>query len=325
MCRTFTFAFFWLFLGLIYTTLADTPGGAVRFVQNKGQWSPEVLFRAELPGGFLFLKKQSLHYVFYDSEALDVIHSGRTNQTLARTASPPERTEPVVNAHGVEVQLQQSLPTAQIESKNLVSRNLNYFLGNDSSHWASAVPAFGEVIYHDIYPGIDLRLFAYYQTLKYEFVVKPGADPSVIRLHYDGATAVRSEKGQLVIETSLLPFREEKPYSFTEKNNKTTEVPAEWALLEQTATFRFPGGYDNKLPLTIDPTLIFSTYSGSVSDNWGHTATNDNDGNLYTAGTVFGTSFIPTTGAFQTKYGAEIDVAVMKFSPDGKQLLYAAY
>ncbi|WP_229321002.1 gliding motility-associated C-terminal domain-containing protein [Larkinella knui] len=316
---------FCILFGLLNVTWADSPTGAVRFVQNKGQWSSEVLFRAELPGGFLFLKKQSLHYVFYDTEALDRIHSGRPNQTASRTASPPELTEPMVKAHGVEVQLQHSLATAQIESKNLVSEDLNYFLGNDSKRWASAVPAFGEVIYHEIYPGIDLRLFAYYQTLKYEFIVKPGADPSVIRLRYAGASAVRLEKGQLLVETSLLPFREEKPYSFTEKNSKTTEVPAEWTLDGLTASFRFPHPYDSQQPLTIDPTLIFSTYSGSVSDNWGHTATYDNDGNLYTAGTVFGTSFVPTTGAFQTRYGAEMDVAVMKFSPDGKQLLYAAY
>jgi gliding motility-associated-like protein len=325
MCRTFTFALFFVLLGLLSSAFAEAPGGAVRFVQNKGQWSPEVLFRAELPGGFLFLKKQSLHYVFYDTETLDRLHAGPVNQPAARTAAPPERAEPLVNAHGVDVQLQNSLPTAQIESKNRVSEHLNYFLGNDSNRWASAVPAFGEIIYHDIYPGIDLRLFAYYQTMKYEFLVKPGADPSVIRLRYDGASSVRSEKGQLVIETSLLPFREEKPYSFTEKNNKTTEVPADWVLEDKTATFRFPNGYDKQQPLTIDPTLIFSTYSGSVSDNWGHTATYDNDGNLYTAGTVYGTSFVPTTGAFQTRYGAEMDVAIMKFSPDGKQLLYATY
>lgn len=333
MWRTFTVSLIWLISGLFYTVFAGKPGGAdpsgnaVRFVQNKGQWASEVLFRAELPGGFLFLKKQSLHYVFYDTEALDRIHLGQTNPASAasRTTSPPAPTEPVVRAHGVDVQLQNSNSTAQIESKNLVSEHLNYFLGNDPSHWASAVPAFGEVVYHDIYPGIDLRLFAYYQTMKYEFVVKPGADPSVIRLHYDGATAVRSEKGQLVIETSLLPFREEKPYSFTEKNNKTTEVPAEWALEGKTASFRFPSQYDTGQPLTIDPTLIFSSYSGSVSDNWGHTATYDNEKNLYTAGTVFGNSFIPTTGSFQTTYGAEIDIAVLKFSPDGKQLLYASY
>ncbi|MFD1140581.1 gliding motility-associated C-terminal domain-containing protein [Larkinella insperata] len=324
MRQSFTFSLLFLLFGWFGRAFADTPG-AVRFVQNKGQWSPDVLYRAELPGGFLFLKKKSLHYLFYDSESLDRLHSGPSSQPAARTAPPPTRSEPMVRAHGVDVQLQNSQPTARIESKNRVSDNINYFLGNESSRWASAVPAFGEVIYHDIYPGINLRLFAYYQTLKYEFIVRPGADPSVIRLHYNGATAVRQENGQLIIQTSLLPFREEKPYSFTEKNGKTTEVASQWLLDGQTAAFGFPSGYDSQQPLTIDPTLIFSTYSGSVSDNWGHTATYDNEGNLYTAGTVFGNSFVPTTGAFQTRYGAEIDIAIMKFSPDGKQLLYAAY
>ncbi|GAB3260359.1 hypothetical protein GCM10027347_24590 [Larkinella harenae] len=326
MRRTFTFSLFLLFFGLLTAGFANGPASnSVRFVQNKGQWASEVLFRAELPGGFLFLKKQSLHYVFYDSEALDRIHSGRNNQAAARTAAPPQTTGPMVQTHGVEVQLSNSSATSQLESKNRVSENQSYFLGHDPSRWASAVPAFGEVIYHGIYPGIDLRLFAYYQTLKYEFIVSPGADPSVIQLRYDGASALQLQDGQLTVGTSLLPFREEKPYSFTEKNGQTKEVASHWVLNDQTASFQFPDGYDRQQPLTIDPTLIFSTYSGSVSDNWGHTATYDNEGNLYTAGTVFGASFVPTTGAFQTRYGTEVDVAIMKFSPDGRQLLYATY
>ena len=39
--------------------------------------------------------------------------------------------------------------------------------------------------------------------------------------------------------------------------------------------------------LVIDPVLVFSSYSGSTSDNWGFTATYDNLGHAYGGGAQF--------------------------------------
>lgn len=306
---------------LLFPLLAANRPEGVRFVQNKGQWPSEVLFRAELPDGFLFLKKQSLHYVFYDGATVAALHAGKpVSADKARLSS----TEPIpptqIRAHGVEVQLQNS-QNAQIETHKPIAEHLNYFFGNDPARWAAKVPVFGEIIYRNIYPDIDLRIFAYYQTVKYEFIVRPGADASQIALRYTGADSVRLDNGQLLVTTSLQPFREEKPYSFTDRG----DVPAEWTLTGNRAGFRFPAGYDRTQTLTIDPTLVFSTYSGSVADNWGHTATYDRSGNLYSGGTVFGAQFTASVGAYQVRFGGQVDIAVLKFSPDGDQLIYATY
>src|SRR5690606_29483546 len=73
------------------------------------------------------------------------------------------------------------------------------------------------------------------------------------------------------------------------------------------------------------PALIFSTYSGSYADNWGFTATYDDDGNLYSGGIAFSTGFPVTTGAFQRNFRGEIDIAILKFDSLGDGLLYATY
>ncbi|RLF72353.1 MAG: hypothetical protein DRN55_06300, partial [Thermoplasmata archaeon] len=52
----------------------------------------------------------------------------------------------------------------------------NYFLGNDSSRWASFVPAYGEVLYENLYPNIDLRFYFTDKGLKYDFIVHPGGE-----------------------------------------------------------------------------------------------------------------------------------------------------
>lgn len=328
MYRNLYLSLFFLFvsyLPVFSRPLMPTETG-VRFVQNRGQWPDDVLFRAELPAGFLYLKRTSLHYVFYDAQAVSALHASSTQTApTARNAAPSPAGEPYIRAHGVEMVMQGSRADARIEGIHPIQQHRGYFLGNDPSRWAGSVSSFGEILYHDIYPNIDLRLFAYYHTLKYEFIVRPGGDPAQIQLTYEGADALRLDAGQLLVDTSLEPFREAKPYSYVDGNGRQREVETHWAIRDRTASFRLPGGYDRSQTLTIDPKLVFSTYTGSTSDNWGHTATYDSTGNLYTAGTVFGASFPTSRGAYQVRFGGEVDVAIMKFSPDGRQLLYATY
>ncbi len=288
------------------------PGNGSIFVQNRGQWPADVRFRADIPGGFLFLKTHSLHYVFYDTKAVADHHA---------TGLP---VSDVIRAHGVEVQLTGS-QTPALEGVHPAETGITYLLGNDPAHHVSNAPTFGEVIYHEIYPGIDLRIYAFYETLKYEFTVKPGADPTPIRLNYAGADAVSLYAGKLVVNTSVTQFSEKAPYSYTSRNGRATDVKAAWALSGTEARFVLPNGYDNSQTLTIDPELVFVTYSGSRADNWANTATYDSQGNLYSGGSVFGADFPATTGAFQVKFGSLVDVALLKFNPDGSKLVYATF
>ncbi len=306
----------WLWLGGIAT--AD----GLRFVQNKGQWDKEILFRAELPGGFLFLKKQSLVYTLYDTREVSANHARQPLADDSRARSMPT----AIRAHGVEVHFAGSSPAAKISETKPDGSAYNYFIGQDPARWATGAAGFGEVVYKDLYPGVDFRIYAYKFTIKYEFIVHPGADASLIRLSYEGANGLSvDENGQLVVETSVGPFREAKPYTFQEIDNRTREINARYVLHENQLRFSLPNDYDHAHDLIIDPELIFSTYSGALSDNWGHTATYDAQGNLYSGGTAFGVNFPAPIGAFQVQFGGQVDSGLMKFSPDGRQLLYATF
>ena len=296
------------------------------FVENRGQWQSDVLFRTEIPGGFLFLKDHSLVYVFYDAARVSARHA---KKSVPQPDSPTAKFSDVssIAAHGVEVQFLNSGKTIRHVAQKQVSTQFGYFLGNDEKSWAGDVKGYEQVVYENVYPGIDMRIFMHQFTLKYEFIVHPQADASQIKLQYHGATDVSlNEKGQPVIRTSLNEFKEAEPYSYQVLNKSSSEIKSQFVLEgENTLHFAFPKGYDKTKDLTIDPELIFSTYSGSVPDNWGHTATYDEEGNLYSAGTVFGANFPVTVGAFQVRFQGEVDVAVMKFNPEGSTLLYATY
>jgi gliding motility-associated-like protein len=76
----------------------------------------------------------------------------------------------------------------------------------------------------------------------------------------------------------------------------------------------------------IDPSLIFSTYSGSRTDNWGFSATYDSKGNGFGGGIIFTRGYPVTPGAIQDTFqGGFNDIVISKFSADGRQLLFATY
>ena len=311
---------------LLFLISLELQAGGMYFVENRGQWDKDVLFRTEIPGGFLFLKDHSLVYVFYDATKVSSLHASKP---VAQPGSPLAKAPDInsIAAHGVEMKFQNASTSIKHTPLRPVATQFSYFLSNDKNSWAGNLKGYEEVLYENVYPGINMRIYMHQYVLKYEFIVQPQADPSLIKFSYEGASNVSlNESGQTVVKTSISEFREAQPYSFQVFSKGTKEVRSEFELQDdKTVRFSLPKAYDRTKALTIDPELIFSTYSGSVPDNWGHTATYDEEGNLYSGGTVFGANFPATIGAFQVKFQGLVDVAIMKFSPDGSDLLYATY
>jgi hypothetical protein len=204
----------------------------------------------------------------------------------------------------------------------------NYFLGNDPGRWASRALAFSSILYPDVYEGIDFRVSSLGKNLKYDFIVKPGADPAQIRLEYVGVDGIEKSDGELKIRTTLGALTEMKPFSYQFTGNKQQGVPSEYTLRGNIVSFTFPDRYDEYRELIIDPLLIFSTYSGSTADNWGSTATPGEHGTLYSAGVTHlgdGGSFPATAGAFQTANHGNFDMAIIKYDSAGTKFLYATH
>ena len=302
--------------------VAPTPG--LQFIRNEGQWDRDIQYRANLPGGFLFVRATSLQYVFYDAQAVSAAHHPGPGAT-SRAKTDNQAPAAFVRAHGYRVEFTGANPGARLETAQPSAEKRNYFLGNQPARWASDVSAFGEITYRNLYPGVDLRLYPYQNSLKYEFLVAPDADADSIRLRYVGASSVAVRNRQLTIQTSLNTVTETEPYCYQTVGGQIREVAARFDLKNDEVTFGFPRGYARAHALVIDPVLVFATFSGSVSDNWGHCATYDAEDNLYSGGTAFGANFPATNGAFQVRYGGQVDVAILKYNPTGDRLLYATY
>src|SRR5262249_52263244 len=157
------------------------------------------------------------------------------------------------------------------------SYHANYFIGNDPAKWAADVNVFHEVRYEGIYPGIDMKVYSKANELKYDYIVAPGSDASLIRLKYSGADKMVLKYGLLYMQLSVGTIVEMRPYAYQQINNETVPVDCEYVLKGNEVSFKLKK-YNKNFPLIIDPTLVFSSFTGSFAANWGFTATYDNAG-----------------------------------------------
>lgn len=299
------------------------PGKGLKFIENKSQWPANYDYGASIPGGSFFSQAGSFTYIFFDAERLGQLHE------QSHHATPANEGCDLVDGVRVETRFIGANGGATVTPINQNSDYTNYFIGSDETSWAGGVRNYQALLYQALYPGIDLKIYSADHNLKYDFIVEPGADPSVIQFSYDGIGDVAmNPSGDLEVSAKWPLFIEKKPVAFQYIDGKKVLVSCQYQLIEGVVSFQFPEGYDHCYPLVIDPLLIFSTYSGSTADNWGSTATPGEHGTLYSAGVtsgLFGGRFPTTTGAFQTNLSGLYDVGILKYDSTGSRLLYATY
>ncbi len=290
------------------------------FVENRGQFHPNVKYKAALPGGNVYVEQNRWTFQFIERPE----HSHK-NDHLANGHNHAHE-ELREKEHVYRLNFKGSQKNNFFEPSVQKAFHHNYFLGNDQSKWAGNVPVYGKISQRELYDCIDLEVYTQDKSFKYDFIVHPGGDPEKIVLEYEGVDEIFLKKKNLYIKTSVNEVYEMRPYAYQIINGKTKKVDCEFALDGNVLTFDLPKKYNKNATLIIDPTLIFASYSNSAIDNWGYTATYDDDGNLYGGGIVFGAGYPIQTGAYDAAFnGGSCDIGISKFSSNGSTLLYSTY
>lgn len=302
----------------------DHEKGIYQFLPNGGQWPSNVIYKADVSAGNIWLEKGGVLYQFMDLSGVERIHHDHSN----------DMKDTLIQQHLLFAEFEGSNKNCSTSVKYPSENYYNFFIGPEEK-WATGLHTYNHITYENLYEEIDLLFLEKDNELKYEFRVQPGANPALIKVNYHGADQLKLTKnGTIEIETSLGKLIEEKPFAYQIKNGKIVEVNCSFVLSDkQTITYEL-GNYDSELELIIDPVLIFATYSGSVTDNFGMTATYAYDGKAYSGGTVYGNAY-PTpapafddlsnfTGPSSAAYGIT-DVFISKYAADGTTMLWTSF
>lgn len=303
------------FLTAAFLCFALFAEAQIAFVENKGQWPAQVKYKAEVPGGRMWIQEDGFAYEMVDTVLFMKDHH---RVELPESVKSYFFLQRLANAH-----LTQAL-CADAETGYY-----NFYLGADSAQWATGVKRFKNILFPNVYSNIDLRLIGKSRSVKYQFELAPHANPNLIAWHYHDSLSVSlKENGSLVSSYPIGSIFEEAPVAFQLINGKVITVNCHYVLDGHTVRFAL-GDYNPNYPLTIDPNISFSTYIGSTANNFGFTACDDLNGNLVSGASVFGNNYPVTANAFSTVFnptsGNYFDVAISKFNATGDALLYSTY
>lgn len=227
---------------------------------------------------------------------------------------------------GIALRLRFLGAEAEPDGARQLPGRVNYLTGNDPAKWRRGLRAYGEVVYPDLWPGIDLAFRGQDGALKYEFALAPGADVRDIRLAYRGADRLSlGHAGELRIHTPLGVLRDSRPASYQVIAGKRVAVESRFVIGRGGAYGLAVGRYDPRRPLVIDPGLSYSTYLGGSSRDEAYGIAVDAAGSAYVTGLTGGGTFPTTVGAFDTTANGRIDVFVSKLNPAGSALVYSTY
>src|SRR5579872_2779553 len=271
------------------------------FVQNAGQWDRKAIYRAQSAGLDYWLRN--------DGVTLDYHRPARKN-------GKPGIAGQVVKMSFVGGQ------SSAVHGSQQRARTAHYM--SKGMGKMLSPKAYSEVTSRSVYPGIDFRSYYQKQNLRYDFVVAPKANPSEIRLKFDGASKVTVKANDLELGTQIGTFAHGKLYAYQVKDGRQVSVPARFVRTNGDVGFSL-GAYDHSKPLVIDPVVYGSYYGG---DNGWDDVTGvaaDANGNVYMTGWTQASLFPITTGPYFTTMVGFRNAFVARLQGDAYNIDFSAF
>lgn len=307
---------------LIYVLVADVSAWAgtsvchqdlgnlpLCFIENEGQIDSSAV---------AFYVKGADKVLYFTSEGVTFALSGRDEDAPARWTA--------------RLSFDDAISGVAPAGADRTETMFNYFKGAPDD-WKTGIAAYSQLIYEDLWPGIDLVFSGTVDELKYEFIVEPGVDPGTIGLSYQGITGLCvRESGALEITTPLGSFEDGIPYAYQMVEGDRKAVDLSYALGDEnggdvhTYGFRL-GPFDRSKTLIVDPSLlVYCGYIGGNYDENGRRIAVDSQGCAYVTGEVCSDelSFPVSVGPDLSFNGLE-DAFVAKVNPEGTDLVFCGY
>lgn len=293
------------------------------FTENKGQVTdkagnarPDILFTAHSGAAQVFFTAIGIQYQFTRTIYPEGYHDIKLD--AAKRAALAKQIEVQTHLFSLTLKNANPQPVVRREKKNAFTEN--FYTANALHDGIIKVATYEKMVYENVYPNIDWVIYSDEKKLKYDFVIHPGGDPSLIKLNIQDAEQVSiTNDGELLMKTSLGEVKEKAPLSFADGKI----VPSRFKK-NSDGTIGFEVTTIPGTTLVIDPSVTWATYYGGTGQEVAEGLSLDASGNIYIAGITTSTTGIAMAGGYQTSMVATQDNFLVKFNASGTPL-WATY
>jgi len=276
------------------SALATQPQFPAFFAENHGQAPDSVRFVMRRPTGTAFFSRAGVMIALPET-SLDIRFLNCAKQPL-------------------------------LEGRKKLDAVANFFEGSDPGKWQGNVALYQQLVYKELWPGIDAVYSTSKDAFKSEFRVGPGADPSAIRWQYGApARAQREADGSLQIRAGGQIVREAAPEIYQVVSGERVAVAGSYQVAAGGAVSFQVGPYDRSAELVIDPVIVFTSLLGGSSQDQASGIASDAFGNMVVAGWTSSTNFPVTAASRQPQFGGSVDAFVAKFGGNGSDLIFCTF
>lgn len=185
------------------------------FEKNEGQFSDPIHYQAE------------------DHQAVYQFFSGGFRTSIQSLAKEKSFSYDLI----FDTQDTETTLAASNKTVNPLTGAKNYFLTGEKI--LKDVPFYSDLSYLHVWEGIDVHFHESPEGMKYDFLVKAGADPGQIGYRLAGIESVEvSESGELVLETPFGKIRKGKPVTWQVINGEQVPVNCSYQIDGEKIRFK---------------------------------------------------------------------------------------
>src|SRR5690554_3811325 len=306
--------------------------GYSQFVENKGQvldfnenFHPEVKYYHSTNSAGVYFQNDRVVYNFIKVDKVDKNLYSSNQKEYKEALKKREATY-----YRMDLVFQNANPNIGITTGE-ESQGVTHFYLN-KRNGIRDVKTFKSIQYNNVYPNIDIIFHTSERGMKYDIVLKEGANIKDIQLKFEGFD-VKIEDKKLVIPTEFGDITEEIPLSFI-NDNQENKVDVEYIINKDGSV-----GFELKSDvayskLTIDPVLEWATYFNQVVDPTSYGSLDyisnhmDADGNYYSYGQGYSSAgnypVANPGGAYTANYNSSSDLYIVKFNTS-RELIWGTY
>ncbi len=289
------------------------------FVENKGQWPRDVLYFADYKG--------LQYWITGNSIVIDKFKIESVEESIMDSFDKPEFTS-LIKSGSVTI-IEFGGAEERPGSDGIPSSSYyNYFIGSDTTAWVAGAKAYKSILLKGLYEGIDLSLYFEETGMRHDFILQPGADPSVINYRITGADDIRqTDNKTMEIVTAAGDIYIGSIAAYSGASLSAADSVKCSLVSEPGRPIHFQlGNYDKSKPLVIDP-LIYSTFLGGSRFEQAKDIEILPSGEVFLAGATMSRDFPTTAGAYSRKLrdSSATDIFVTKLDSSGRNIIFSTY